>query len=328
MTGAPFSQYDAQGRLRHLLTLEGLRRDTLERVFELADSLVEVGERSVKKVPLLRGKTVVLLFFEPSTRTRTTFEIAAKRLSADVVTLDVGASSASKGESLLDTVATLEAMHCDLFVVRHGDSGAGHLIARFLGERASVVSAGDGCHSHPTQALLDVYTLRRVRPELGALKVAIVGDVLHSRVARSQMLALRALGVRDIRLVGPPTLVPERLACLGGRVFHDLAEGLAGVDVVLGLRLQRERMGSAFVASDREFYARYGITAEALRTAAPDVLVMHPGPINRGVEIASEVADGARSLILPQVSSGIAVRMAVMALCLGAAPAPAAGVAV
>ena len=315
-----FSQYDASGELRHLLTLDGLRRDTLERVFALADGLVEVGERSVKKVPLLRGKTVVLLFFEPSTRTRTTFEIAAKRLSADVVTLDIAASSASKGESLLDTVATLQAMHCDLFVVRHAESGAGHLVARHLDARASVVSAGDGCHSHPTQALLDLYTLRQHRPQLAGLKVAIVGDILHSRVARSQVAALRALGVTDIRLVGPPTLVPPALECLGARVCHRLADGLDRADVVLGLRLQRERMAGAFVPSDREFYACYGLTERALAVAAPEVLVMHPGPINRGVEISGEVADGPRSLILPQVTNGIAVRMAVMALCLGRSP--------
>ncbi|MEA3220130.1 MAG: Aspartate carbamoyltransferase [Immundisolibacter sp.] len=310
-------QYDAQGRLRHLLTLEGLRRETLEELFTLADSLVEVGARSVKNVPLLRGKTVVLLFFEASTRTRTTFEIAAKRLSADVVTLDVPASSTSKGESLLDTIANLQAMQTDAFVVRHADSGAAHLIARHVAPQVAVVNAGDGCHAHPTQALLDLYTIRQRRGSLAGLKVAIVGDVLHSRVARSQLAGLHLLGVTDIRLVGPATLVPQRLAQLGARVCHDPREGLADVDVVMMLRLQRERMAGGFVPSDREYFELYGLTETALTVAKPDALVMHPGPINRGVEIASAVADGGRSLILPQVTNGIAIRMAVLAQTAG-----------
>lgn len=310
-------QYDAQGRLRHLLTLEGLQRDTVESLFTLADSLVEVGGRSIKSVPLLRGKTVVLLFFEVSTRTRTTFEIAAKRLSADVVTLDVPASSTSKGESLLDTIANLEAMQTDAFVVRHADSGAAQLVASHVAPQVAVVNAGDGCHAHPTQALLDLYTIRQHRGGFEGLRVAIVGDVLHSRVARSQLAGLRLLGVDDIRLVGPPTLVPPRLASLGGRVCHDLREGLDGVDVVMMLRLQRERMTGGFVPSDREYFALYGLTEAALAAARPDALVMHPGPINRGVEIASAVADGSRSLILPQVTNGIAIRMAVLAQTLG-----------
>jgi aspartate carbamoyltransferase catalytic subunit len=310
-------QYDAQGRLRHLLTLEGLRRETIEELFTLADSLVEVGARSVKNVPLLRGKTVVLLFFEASTRTRTTFEIAAKRLSADVVTLDVPASSASKGESLLDTIANLQAMQTDAFVVRHADSGAAHLIARHVAPQVAVVNAGDGCHAHPTQALLDLYTIRQRRGSLAGMKVAIVGDVLHSRVARSQLAGLHLLGVSDVRLVGPATLVPRRLEQLGARVFHDPREGLDGVDVVMMLRLQRERMAGGFVPSDREYFELYGLTEAALKVAKPDALVMHPGPINRGVEIASAVADGGRSLILPQVTNGIAIRMAVLAQTAG-----------
>jgi aspartate carbamoyltransferase catalytic subunit len=310
-------QYDAQGRLRHLLTLEGLRRETIEELFALADSLVEVGARSVKNVPLLRGKTVVLLFFEASTRTRTTFEIAAKRLSADVVTLDVPASSASKGESLLDTIANLQAMQTDAFVVRHADSGAAHLIARHVAPQVAVVNAGDGCHAHPTQALLDLYTIRQRRGSLAGMKVAIVGDVLHSRVARSQLAGLHLLGVSDVRLVGPATLVPRRLEQLGARVFHDPREGLDGVDVVMMLRLQRERMAGGFVPSDREYFELYGLSEKALAVAKPDALVMHPGPINRGVEIASAVADGERSLILPQVTNGIAIRMAVLAQTAG-----------
>jgi len=310
-------QYDAQGRLRHLLTLEGLRRDTLEELFTLADSLVEVGARSVKNVPLLRGKTVVLLFFEASTRTRTTFEIAAKRLSADVVTLDVPASSTSKGESLLDTIANLQAMQTDAFVMRHADSGAAHLVASHVAPQVAVINAGDGCHAHPTQALLDLYTIRQRRGNVAGMKVAIVGDVLHSRVARSQLAGLRLLGVTDIRLVGPATLVPQRLAQLGARVCHDPREGLADVDVVMMLRLQRERMAGGFVPSDREYFELYGLTEQALKVARPDALVLHPGPINRGVEIASAVADGGRSLILPQVTNGIAIRMAVLAQTAG-----------
>jgi len=310
-------QYDADGRLQHLLTLEGLRRDTLEELFALADSLVEVGARSVKNVPLLHGKTVVLLFFEASTRTRTTFEIAAKRLSADVVTLDVPASSASKGESLLDTIANLQAMRTDAFVMRHADSGAAHLVAAHVAPQVAVVNAGDGCHAHPTQALLDLYTIRQQRGGFDGLKVAIVGDVLHSRVARSQLVGLRMLGVTDIRLVGPATLVPQRLAALGARVCHDPRDGLDGADVVMMLRLQRERMAGGFVPSDREYFELYGLTEKALTAAHPDALVMHPGPINRGVEIASSVADGGRSLILPQVTNGIAIRMAVLAQTVG-----------
>lgn len=309
-------------RVRHLLDIGSQRRETLDRIFELADSLGEVAGQSVKKVPLLRGKTIVLLFFEASTRTRTTFEIAAKRLSADVVTINTQASATRKGESLLDTVRTLEAMSCDMFVVRHADSGAPHLIARHVAPHVSVINAGDGCHAHPTQALLDLYTLRQHRPQLADLRVAVVGDVLHSRVARSQVAALRAYGVRDIRLVGPRTLVPDSLGALGARICHSLEDGLRDVDVVLLLRLQHERMASLRVPDLDEYYAQYGLTRERLAVAAPDVRVMHPGPINRGVEIESELADDERSLILDQVSNGIAVRMAVMALTLGpAAPA-------
>lgn len=308
------SQYRPDGGLRHFLDTEGLGRETLLEVFDVADSLVGVSQRSVKKVPLLRGRTIVLLFFEPSTRTRTTFEIAAKRLSADVVTVNVATSATRKGESLLDTIHTLQAMQTDMFVVRHADTGAAHLIARNVADHVAVVNAGDGCHAHPTQALLDMYTVRRTGRRFEDLKVAIVGDLLHSRVARSQIHALRTLGVRDIRVVGPRTLVPDSFATLGTQVVRNLGDGLADVNLVMMLRLQRERMVSGFLPSDREYFEQWGLTRAKLKVAARDVLVTHPGPINRGVEIDSEVADGPNSLILPQVSNGIAIRMAVMAL--------------
>lgn len=308
-------QYDDAGTLRHLLSIEGLRRETLEEIFRTADSLLELDGQTVRKVPLLRGKTIVLLFFEASTRTRTTFEIAAKRLSADVVTVNLAASSTTKGESLLDTVGTLISMRSDMFVVRHAEGGAVHLIANQVADHISVLNAGDGCHSHPTQALLDMYTIRQVKTDFASLKVAIVGDLLHSRVARSEIQALQLLGVTDIRAVGPATLAPKTLsAALGVRVCHRLEDGLDGADVVVMLRLQRERMASAFLPSESEYFENYGLTFDKLRLTAKDSVVMHPGPINRGVEIDSAVADSERSLISRQVTNGIAVRMAVMAL--------------
>ena len=308
------SQYREDGKLRHFLDTDGLSAETLLEIFDVADSLVGVSQRSVKKVPLLRGRTIVLLFFEPSTRTRTTFEIAAKRLSADVITVNVATSATRKGESLLDTIHTLQAMQTDMFVVRHADTGAAHLIASQVADHVAVVNAGDGCHAHPTQALLDMYTVRRAGLEFNNLRVAIVGDLLHSRVARSQIHALRTLGVGDIRVVGPRTLVPDSFAALGTRVVRDLREGLADVDLVMMLRLQRERMASGFLPSDREYFEQWGLTRDKLAVASKRVLVTHPGPINRGVEIDSAVADGPSSLILPQVSNGIAIRMAVLAL--------------
>lgn len=307
-------QYDSSGGLRHLLGIDGLKKETLEEIFNTADSLLELDGRTVKKVPVLRGKTIVLLFFEPSTRTRTTFELAAKRLSADVITINLASSATSKGESLLDTVNTLVSMHADMFVIRHADGGAVHLIANQVADRISVLNAGDGCHSHPTQALLDMYTIRQVKADFSTLKVAIVGDLVHSRVARSEIQALHLLGTRDIRAVGPATLVPDLMHSLGVRVCHRLEEGLEGVDVVVTLRLQRERMSSAFLPSESEYFEHYGLTLEKLKLTAPDCIVMHPGPINRGVEIDSAVADSKHSLISRQVTNGIAVRMAVMAL--------------
>ncbi len=307
-------QLDAQGKLKHFLAIEGLSKNILVEILDTAESFTAVAEQSVKKVPLLRGKTIVNLFFEASTRTRTTFELAAKRLSADVLNINLNASSTTKGESLFDTLRNLEAMHVDMFIVRHAESGAAHFIAEHVKPHVSVINAGDGRHSHPTQAMLDLFTIRRVKPDLAALKVAIIGDVLHSRVARSQIQALALLGVREIRVIGPKTLIPAQAATLGVTVYHHLEEGLAGVDVVMMLRLQKERMLGALLPSESEYYRLYGLTAAKLKFAKADAIVMHPGPINRGVEISSDVADGAQSVILQQVTHGIAVRMAIMSL--------------
>ncbi len=310
-------QVDESGRLRHLLTIDGLSRGLVTQILDTAESFVSVTERSVKKVPLLRGKTVVNLFFEPSTRTRMTFELAAKRLSADVLNLDIEHSSTRKGETLLDTLRNLEAMQVDMFVVRHSQSGAAHFFARYAAPHVSVLNAGDGYHAHPTQALLDMFTIRQHRADLGNLVVTIVGDILHSRVARSQIHALRALGVPEVRVAAPATLLPRNIEDLGVRVHHRVEPALKGADVVIALRLQRERMHGAHLPSESEYFRYYGLTPARLAMTHKDALVMHPGPINRGVEIASEVADGPRSVILQQVTNGIAVRMAVMAMTLG-----------
>jgi len=307
-------QVGPDGRLKHLLTTEGLGAEIITRILDTAEQFVSVGERDVKKVPLLRGKTIFNVFFENSTRTRTTFEIAAKRLSADVINLNVGASSTNKGETLLDTVWNLQAMDADMFVVRHSQSGAPHLIARHVKPGVAVVNAGDGRHAHPTQGLLDVYTIRHYKKDFSGLTVAIVGDLLHSRVARSQIHALKTLGVPDLRVIGPKTLLPAAVERLGVRVFNDMAEGLKGCDVVIMLRLQNERMNGALLPSAGEFFKCYGLTAEKLALARPDAIVMHPGPMNRGVEIDSPVADGPQSVIMPQVTFGIAIRMAVMSM--------------
>lgn len=311
-------QLNKHGELQHLLTLDGLPRDILTAILDTAAPFTEVAEREVKKLPLLRGKSVFNLFFENSTRTRTTFEIAAKRLSADVVNLNINTSSAAKGESLLDTVDNLCAMQADMFVVRHAASGAPMLIAQHLHntgrDHIRVVNAGDGRHAHPTQGLLDMYTIRHFKRDFTNLTVAIVGDVLHSRVARSQIAALTTLGVPEVRVIGPKTLLPTDVERLGVRVFHDMREGLKGVDVVMMLRLQNERMNGALLPTPQEYYKIWGLTAEKLALAKPDAIVMHPGPMNRGVEIDSAVADGAQAVILPQVTFGIAVRMAVMSM--------------
>ena len=311
-------QLNKHGELVHLLSIEGLPRAVLHHILDTASTFLSVSDREVKKVPLLRGKSVFNLFFENSTRTRTTFEIAAKRLSADVINLDIAKSSASKGESLLDTIANLSAMHADMFVVRHSESGAPYLIAQHCAPHVHVVNAGDGRHAHPTQGLLDMYTIRHYKKDFTKLRVAIVGDIVHSRVARSDIHALTTLGVPEIRAVGPKTLVPGDLREMGVRVCHDMAEGIKDADVIIMLRLQNERMSGAMLPSAGEFFKSYGLTEEKLALAAPDCIVMHPGPINRGVEIDSSVADGQHSVILPQVTFGIAVRMAVMSIVAGA----------
>ena len=313
----PNIQLDAQGHLKHFLTLEGLSRELLIKILDKTEGFLGVARQAVKKVPLCRGKTVANLFFETSTRTRTTFELAAKRLSADVLTLNIAASSTSKGETLLDTLRNLEAMHVDMFVVRHAESGAAHFIAQHVAPGVSVINAGDGRHSHPTQGMLDMFTIRRHKGDFSQLTVAIVGDILHSRVARSQLAALRTLGASEVRIIAPRTLLPAEPESLGARVFHDLRAGVRDADVVIMLRLQRERMRGAMLPSEHEYFQLFGLTEERLATAKPDAIVMHPGPINRGVEMDSQVADGPRSVILEQVSNGIAVRMAVMALCIG-----------
>jgi aspartate carbamoyltransferase catalytic subunit len=300
-------QIDDKGRLRHLLCISGLTRQLLIEILDTAESFAGVTEQSIKKVPLLRGKTITNLFFEASTRTRTTFELAAKRLSADVLNINVSTSSAVKGETLLDTLRNLEAMHVDMFVVRHADSGAAHFMASNVAPHISIINAGDGSHAHPTQALLDMFTIRRVKgPDFGRLRVAIVGDILHSRVARSQIHALNIL----------KTLIPLQAETLGAHVYHDLQAGIKDADVIIMLRLQNERMQGALLPSEHEYFELFGLTEEKLAHASPDVTVMHPGPINRGIEMDSEVADGPRSVILEQVTHGIAVRMAVMSMAM------------
>jgi len=310
-------QLNANGELQHLLTIEGLPAEILRLILDTALPFVSVTEREVKKVPLLRGKAIFNLFFEASTRTRTTFEIAAKRLSADVVNLNIGTSSQSKGETLLDTVANLSAMQADMFIVRHAQSGAAHLIARHVAPDIHVINAGDGRHAHPTQALLDMFTIRHYKRDFTHLRVAIVGDILHSRVARSQIHALNVLGVPEIRVIGPKTLLPTHVGDLGVHVHNDMFTGLKDVDVVMMLRLQNERMSGSLVPSPQEFFKSYGLTQEKLAGARADAIVLHPGPMNRGVEIDSSVADGGQSVILPQVTFGIAVRMAVMSILAG-----------
>ncbi len=310
-------QLNQHGELQHLLSTEGLPKDIVYHILDTASNFV--GE--VKKTPLMLGKSVFNLFFENSTRTRTTFEIAAKRLSADVVNLNISASSTSKGESLLDTIDNLSAMQADMFVVRHSQSGAPYMIAKHLIDtkqsHVRVVNAGDGRHAHPTQGLLDMYTIRHYKKDFTQLRVAIVGDILHSRVARSDIHALTTLGVPELRVIGPHTLLPGGLEALGVRVFTNIEQGLKDVDVIIMLRLQNERMSGALLPSAQEFFKSYGLTPERLSLAKPDAIVMHPGPMNRGVEIDSAVADGPQAVILPQVTFGIAVRMAVMSILAG-----------
>ena len=307
-------QLNAQDRLRHFLTTEGLSRDHLTEILDTAESFIDPVTGAIVNRPLLAGRTVMNLFFEPSTRTRTTFEVAAKRLGADVLNIDISKSSTSKGETLRDMLWNLEAMTADIFVVRHGDSGAAHFIASQVTPKVAVINAGDGRHAHPTQAMLDMLTIRRHAGAFENLTVAIIGDIRHSRVARSEIHALQTLGAKEIRVIAPRTLLPKDFDQLGVNVFERMEQGLADVDVAIALRVQNERMESALLPSSDEFYALYGLTRDKLKYAKPGVLVMHPGPINRGVEIESAVADGPQSLILKQVNYGIAVRMAVLSL--------------
>ena len=314
-------QLDKKGKLKHFLTVEGLSSETLNGILDTAESFANINQQSVKKVPLLRGKTVVNLFFEASTRTLTTFELAAKRLSADVLNINVSTSATSKGETLMDTLQNLQAMQCDMFIVRHNESGAAHYIANKVAPNISVINAGDGSHAHPTQAMLDMFTIRRHKQnDFKNLRVAIVGDVLHSRVARSQIHALNTLNTGNIRVIAPKTLLPAGIEDMGVEIYNDLETGIRDSDVVIMLRLQKERMQGAFLPSEQEYYQMYGLTAERLKYAKADAIVMHPGPINRGVEIESCVADGKQSVILNQVSYGISIRMAVISMVLGREP--------
>jgi aspartate carbamoyltransferase catalytic subunit len=294
---------------RHLLGIDGLSPFDIEALLDLANDAVEVSRQVEKKKTTLRGRTQINLFFEPSTRTQSSFEIAGKRLGADVMNMAVASSSVKKGETLVDTAMTLNAMRPDIIIVRHHAAGAVHLLAQKVD--CSVVNAGDGAHEHPTQALLDALTIRRNKGRIGGLVVAICGDILHSRVARSNMILLQALGAR-VRVVAPSTLLPTGIERLGVEPFIDMRKGLKDADIVMMLRLQRERMNGSYVPSVREYFRYFGLDEEKLRLAKPDALVMHPGPMNRGVEISSEVADGAQSLIEEQVEMGVAVRMAVL----------------
>ena len=301
---------------KDLLSISDLTRDEIHLILDTAEAMREIGQRPIKKVPTLRGKTIVNLFYEASTRTRTSFEIAEKRLSADTLNIAVAASSVVKGETLVDTALNIEAMAPDMIVMRHASSGAPHLLARLC--RSVIINAGDGMHEHPTQALLDAFTIREHKKRLDGLKVAIVGDLLHSRVLRSNIHLLTKMGA-DVWVCGPPTLIPAEMRRFGVRVTSHVDEAVADADVVMLLRIQLERMEGAYFPSQREYFQVFGMTPERLRGAQPDVILMHPGPMNRGVEIDSEVADGPYSVILDQVANGVAVRMAVLYLLAGGA---------
>jgi len=303
-------------RRKDLLGIADLSPEEIALVLDTAEAMKEIGSRTVKKVPALRGKTVVNLFFEPSTRTRTSFEIAEKRLSADTLNVAIGTSSVVKGESLADTALNLEAMNPDMIVLRHSSSGACHLLSRIC--RSAIINAGDGMHEHPTQALLDAYTIREKKKTLSGLKVAIVGDLLHSRVLRSNIHLLTKMGA-NVWVCGPPTLIPADISRFGVHATSSVDDAVRDADVVMLLRIQLERMEGAYFPSLREYFNVFGMTEARLRGAKPDVMIMHPGPMNRGVEISSEVADGPSSAILDQVSNGVAVRMAVLYLLAGGA---------
>jgi aspartate carbamoyltransferase catalytic subunit len=301
-------------RSKDLLGIADLTPDEISLILDTAEAMKEIGSRPIKKVPALRGKTVVNLFFEPSTRTRTSFEIAEKRLSADTLNIAIGSSSVVKGETLADTALNIEAMQPDMIVLRHSSSGACHLLSRIC--RSAIINAGDGMHEHPTQALLDAFTIREHKGRLAGLKIAIVGDLLHSRVLRSNVLLLNTMGA-DVWACGPSTLMPAGVGRFGVRATTSVDEALDGADVVMMLRIQHERMNGHFIPSVREYFTLFGLTPARMRRAASDVIVMHPGPMNRGVEIDSEVADGPFSVILEQVSNGVAIRMAVLYLLSG-----------
>jgi aspartate carbamoyltransferase catalytic subunit len=294
---------------KDLLGIKELSAEEIMLILDTAKGFKDVLKRDIKKVPTLRGRTVVNLFFEPSTRTRTSFELASKRLSTDVVNFSVPTSSVVKGETLIDTALTVQALGADFMIVRHSSSGVPHLLAKSLA--ASVVNAGDGTNEHPTQALLDAFTIREKKGGFEGLEVALVGDIAHSRVAKSKIDCLARLGAR-IRLIGPPTLAPDAIRGLGAEVHYSMEEGIRGADVVMTLRIQRERQGKGFIPSTEEYFRNWGLTSERLALARKDAIVMHPGPMNRGIEIASDVADGERSVILDQVTNGLAVRMAVL----------------
>ena len=306
-------QLDSDGNLKHLLTIDGLSKSLIEKIISLADAFMDADRNPIKQ-SLLKDISIFNLFFEPSTRTRTTFQIAEKNLGANIISLDMNNSATKKGETLLDTIHNLESMGADLFVIRHHVSGAASFFAKHANSSVSIINAGDGSYSHPTQALLDMATIKRVKGSISGLKIAIVGDILHSRVARSQIHALNTLDALEIRVIGPKTLVPPCTVNLGVSVYHNLEEGLKDADVIIGLRLQKERMEHAFFPTEREFYHRYGLTNKALEKAKPDAIVMHPGPVNRGVEMEFSLIDSERSVILQQVTEGIAIRMAVLML--------------
>ena len=305
-------QLDSAGNLNHFLSIDGLSKERLIDLLDLAKAFINDSPSKKHQQELLAGHTVVNLFFEDSTRTRTTFEIAGKRLGAAVINLNTGRLSTRKGETVLDTVRTLEAMDNDIFIVRDSTSGTAHLIAKHVSHNIHIINAGDGRHAHPTQALLDMFTIREHKGDITKLRFAIVGDILHSRVARSQIQALKTLGAKEIRVIAPATLLPTEVEKLGVKALTDLDEGLKDIDVIMMLRLQIERMQGQLIPSAQEYVRCYGLNNDRLKRAAPGAVVMHPGPINRGLEIASDVADGERSLILSQVTNGIAVRMAVM----------------
>ena len=304
-------------KINHLISTDDLNYESIIKIFDMAESFFKIGQRDIKKIPLLRGKTICNLFFENSTRTRTTFEIAAKRLSADVINLDIPTSSQSKGESIFDMVDNLIAMGTDIFVVRHPEAGVPNKIANHVASNIHIINGGDGSNAHPTQGLLDAFTIRKFKKKFSNLKIAIVGDIQHSRVAKSEINVLSTLGAKEIRVIGPKSLMPDNIDQLKVKVFHTMEEGLKDVDVVMMLRIQKERMNNDTIPSESEYFKSFGLNQKRLKIAKDNALVLHPGPINRGVEIESEVADGKQSVILNQVKYGIAIRMAVMAMMVG-----------